>query len=163
MVLTVIGHVSRCQRVPNFGSIQSFHGTPALRVAGTVPGGAGLDLQTAGISIIQVDEPALRELLPLREQDRKAYLVWAVSSFRLATAGVADSTAVHTHLCYSEFGDVIGAIDDPDADMTSLEAARSHMEVLGDLNADGIPGASGPVSWDIHSPRVPSTVGITES
>ena len=113
-------------------------------MAGTVPGGAGLDLQTAGISIIQVDEPALRELLPLREQDRKAYLVWAVSSFRLATAGVADSTAVHTHLCYSEFGDVIGAIDDLDADMTSLEAVRSHMEVLGDLNADGYSRGVGP-------------------
>ena len=106
-----------------------------------------LDLEAAGIAIIQVDEPALRELLPLRERDRKAYLDWAVSAFRLATGGVADSTAVHTHLCYSEFGEVIGAIDDLDADVTSLEAARSHMEVLGDLERRRLhPAASGPAS-----------------
>jgi 5-methyltetrahydropteroyltriglutamate--homocysteine methyltransferase len=122
-----------------------------------------LDLQAAGIRIIQVDEPALRELLPLRERDRMAYLDWAVSSFRLATAGLADSTAVHTHLCYSEFGEVIGAIDELDADVTSLEAARSHMEVLDDLNAVGYSRGVGPGVWDIHSPRVPSTVEITDA
>ena len=122
-----------------------------------------LDLQAAGIRIIQVDEPALRELLPLRERDRMAYLDWAVSSFRLATAGLADFTAVHTHLCYSEFGEVIGAIDELDADVTSLEAARSHMEVLDDLNAVGYSRGVGPGVWDIHSPRVPSTVEITDA
>ncbi len=89
-----------------------------------------VDLQAAGIGIIQVDEPALRELLPLRAEDQRAYLDWSVGAFRLATSGVADSTAIHTHLCYSEFGAVIGAIAGLDADVTSIEAARSHMEVL---------------------------------
>ncbi|MGA9490516.1 MAG: 5-methyltetrahydropteroyltriglutamate--homocysteine S-methyltransferase, partial [Mycobacterium sp.] len=88
-----------------------------------------VDLQEAGIAVIQVDEPALRELLPLRDADKQAYLDWAVGSFRLATSGVSDSTQIHTHLCYSEFGEVIGAIADLDADVTSIEAARSHMEV----------------------------------
>jgi 5-methyltetrahydropteroyltriglutamate--homocysteine methyltransferase len=116
-----------------------------------------VDLQSAGIAVIQVDEPALRELLPLRRADQDAYLSWAVGSFRLATAGVADSTQIHTHLCYSEFGEVIGAISDLDADVTSIEAARSHMEVLDDLNAVGFANSVGPGVYDIHSPRVPST------
>jgi 5-methyltetrahydropteroyltriglutamate--homocysteine methyltransferase len=114
-----------------------------------------VDLQAAGIAIIQVDEPALRELLPLRSKDKDAYLRWAVDAFRLATSGVADSTQIHTHLCYSEFGEVIGAIADLDADVTSIEAARSHMEVLGDLNAAGFANSVGPGVYDIHSPRVP--------
>ncbi|MBV8178017.1 MAG: 5-methyltetrahydropteroyltriglutamate--homocysteine S-methyltransferase, partial [Mycobacterium sp.] len=96
-----------------------------------------VDLQSAGIAVIQVDEPALRELLPLRDADKQAYLDWAVGSFRLATSGVSDATQIHTHLCYSEFGEVIGAIADLDADVTSIEAARSHMEVLDDLNSIG--------------------------
>jgi 5-methyltetrahydropteroyltriglutamate--homocysteine methyltransferase len=116
-----------------------------------------VDLQSAGIAVIQVDEPALRELLPLRRADQDAYLNWAVGSFRLATSGVADSTQIHTHLCYSEFGEVIGAISDLDADVTSIEAARSHMEVLDDLNAVGFANSVGPGVYDIHSPRVPST------
>ena len=115
-----------------------------------------VDLQDAGISIIQVDEPALRELLPLRRADQDDYLRWAVGSFRLATSGVADSTQIHTHLCYSEFGEVIGAIADLDADVTSIEAARSHMEVLDDLNSIGFSNSVGPGVYDIHSPRVPS-------
>jgi 5-methyltetrahydropteroyltriglutamate--homocysteine methyltransferase len=115
-----------------------------------------VDLQAAGIAIIQVDEPALRELLPLRSKDKAAYLEWAVDAFRLSTSGVADSTQIHTHLCYSEFGEVIGAIADLDADVTSIEAARSHMEVLGDLNAAGFANSVGPGVYDIHSPRVPS-------
>jgi 5-methyltetrahydropteroyltriglutamate--homocysteine methyltransferase len=122
-----------------------------------------VDLQSAGIAVIQVDEPALRELLPLRDADKKAYLDWAVGAFRLATAGVEDSTQIHTHLCYSEFGEVIGAIADLDADVTSIEAARSHMEVLDDLNAIGFSNSVGPGVYDIHSPRVPSTDEIATS
>ncbi|MFC0315712.1 5-methyltetrahydropteroyltriglutamate--homocysteine S-methyltransferase [Gordonia phosphorivorans] len=120
-----------------------------------------LDLQHAGIGIIQVDEPALRELLPLRAADRAAYLEWAVAAFRLATAGVETTTQIHTHLCYSEFGDVIGAIADLDADVTSIEAARSHMEVLDDLNAIGFAAEVGPGVYDIHSPRVPAADEMT--
>jgi 5-methyltetrahydropteroyltriglutamate--homocysteine methyltransferase len=116
-----------------------------------------VDLEKAGIAVIQVDEPALRELLPLRKADQEAYLNWAVGAFRLSTSGVSDATQIHTHLCYSEFGEVIGAIADLDADVTSLEAARSHMEVLDDLNAIGFAGGVGPGVYDIHSPRVPST------
>jgi 5-methyltetrahydropteroyltriglutamate--homocysteine methyltransferase len=122
-----------------------------------------VDLQAAGIAVIQVDEPALRELLPLRRADQDDYLRWAVGSFRLATAGVADSTQIHTHLCYSEFGEVIGAIADLDADVTSIEAARSHMEVLDDLNSIGFSNSVGPGVYDIHSPRVPSTEEMAES
>ncbi|MGV0736874.1 5-methyltetrahydropteroyltriglutamate--homocysteine S-methyltransferase [Mycobacterium syngnathidarum] len=122
-----------------------------------------VDLQSAGIAIIQVDEPALRELLPLRSKDKAAYLNWAVDAFRLSTSGVEDSTQIHTHLCYSEFGEVIGAIADLDADVTSIEAARSHMEVLGDLNAVGFSNSVGPGVYDIHSPRVPGVEEIATS
>ncbi|BBZ71513.1 5-methyltetrahydropteroyltriglutamate--homocysteine S-methyltransferase [Mycobacterium paraseoulense] len=122
-----------------------------------------VDLQSAGTAVIQVDEPALRELLPLRRADQEDYLRWAVGSFRLATSGVADSTQIHTHLCYSEFGEVIGAIADLDADVTSIEAARSHMEVLDDLNSVGFSNSVGPGVYDIHSPRVPSTQEMAES
>ncbi|MEB3050806.1 5-methyltetrahydropteroyltriglutamate--homocysteine S-methyltransferase [Mycolicibacter sp. MYC123] len=116
-----------------------------------------VDLEAAGIAVIQVDEPALRELLPLRKADQQRYLDWAVGAFRLSTSGVSDATQIHTHLCYSEFGEVIGAIADLDADVTSIEAARSHMEVLDDLNAIGFSNGVGPGVYDIHSPRVPST------
>ncbi|MGV0644262.1 5-methyltetrahydropteroyltriglutamate--homocysteine S-methyltransferase [Mycolicibacterium sp. XJ2546] len=116
-----------------------------------------VDLESAGIGIIQVDEPALRELLPLRSKDKDAYLRWAVDAFRLSTSGVADATQIHTHLCYSEFGEVIGAIAALDADVTSIEAARSDMEVLEDLNAAGFANSVGPGVYDIHSPRVPGT------
>jgi len=122
-----------------------------------------VDLQDAGIAVIQVDEPALRELLPLRDADKQAYLDWAVGAFRLSTSGVSDATQIHTHLCYSEFGEVIGAIADLDADVTSIEAARSHMEVLDDLNAIGFSNSVGPGVYDIHSPRVPSTNEIATS
>nr|WP_139830724.1 5-methyltetrahydropteroyltriglutamate--homocysteine S-methyltransferase [Mycobacterium paraense] len=122
-----------------------------------------VDLQAAGIAVIQVDEPALRELLPLRRAQQEDYLRWAVGAFRLATSGVADSTQIHTHLCYSEFGEVIGAIADLDADVTSLEAARSHMEVLDDLNSVGFANSVGPGVYDIHSPRVPSAEEMAES
>ncbi|MGX1812247.1 5-methyltetrahydropteroyltriglutamate--homocysteine S-methyltransferase, partial [Nocardia sp. NPDC055321] len=122
-----------------------------------------VDLEAAGIAVIQVDEPALRELLPLRKADQAAYLEWAVDAFRLATSGVADATQVHTHLCYSEFGEIIGAIAGLDADVTSIEAARSHMEVLDDLNAAGFDLGVGPGVYDIHSPRVPSAQEIEQS
>jgi len=120
------------------------------------------DLEAAGIAIIQVDEPALRELLPLRVEDHAAYLDWSVRSFRLSTAGVRDDTQIHTHLCYSEFGEIIGAIDGLDADVTSIEAARSKMEILGDISAAGYPRAVGPGVYDIHSPRVPSEGEVEE-
>jgi 5-methyltetrahydropteroyltriglutamate--homocysteine methyltransferase len=119
------------------------------------------DLEAAGIRIIQVDEPALRELLPLRRRDRQAYLDWAIRAFRLATSGVADSTQIHTHMCYSEFGEIIGAISGLDADVASVEAARSRMELLGDLGAAGYEQGIGPGVWDIHSPRVPSLDEMT--
>ncbi|WP_344619581.1 5-methyltetrahydropteroyltriglutamate--homocysteine S-methyltransferase [Dactylosporangium salmoneum] len=121
------------------------------------------DLEAAGIKVIQVDEPALRETLPLRKAEQKAYLDWAVGAFRLATSGVADDTQVHTHLCYSEFGEVITAIDALDADVTSIEASRSKMEVLDDLAAIGYGRGVGPGVWDIHSPRVPSHDEVVES
>jgi 5-methyltetrahydropteroyltriglutamate--homocysteine methyltransferase len=119
-------------------------------------------LEAAGVAIVQVDEPALRELLPLRKADQAAYLDWAITSFRLATSGVADTTSIHTHLCYSEFGEVVDAIDGLDADVTSVEAARSHMEILGDLAASGYARGIGPGVYDIHSPRIPSTEEISD-
>ncbi|WP_426593936.1 5-methyltetrahydropteroyltriglutamate--homocysteine S-methyltransferase [Cellulomonas sp. McL0617] len=120
------------------------------------------DLEAAGIAVIQVDEPALRELLPLRVEDHAAYLNWSVRSFRLSTAGVRADTQIHTHLCYSEFGQIMGAIDGLDADVTSIEAARSKMEILADIAAAGYPRAVGPGVYDIHSPRVPSEGEVEE-
>lgn len=114
------------------------------------------DLEAAGTSVIQVDEPALRETLPLRAADRPAYLGWATEAFRLSTAGVRPDTQIHTHMCYAEFGDIVQAIDDLDADVISLEAARSHMQVAGELAEHGYPREAGPGVYDIHSPRVPS-------
>ena len=120
------------------------------------------DLETAGIGIIQVDEPALRELLPLKKKDHGEYLDWSVGSFRLSTAGVKDQTQIHTHLCYSEFGVVIDAINRLDADVTSIEAARSKMEVVPDIKSSGFARGIGPGVYDIHSPRVPSVGEVTE-
>ena len=120
------------------------------------------DLETAGIQIVQVDEPALRELLPLKRRDQSDYLDWSVGSFRLATAGVAEGTQIHTHLCYSEFGVVIDAIGNLDADVTSIEAARSRMDVVADIQAHGFDHGIGPGVWDIHSPRVPSVAEFTD-
>ncbi|MEE1800458.1 5-methyltetrahydropteroyltriglutamate--homocysteine S-methyltransferase [Streptomyces sp. JV176] len=113
------------------------------------------DLEAGGTSVIQVDEPALRETLPLRAADRAAYLDWATESFRLTTSGVRPDTQIHTHMCYAEFGDIVQAIDDLDADVISLEAARSHMQVARELAAHGYPREAGPGVYDIHSPRVP--------
>ncbi|ANZ20623.1 methionine synthase (B12-independent) [Streptomyces noursei ATCC 11455] len=114
------------------------------------------DLEAAGTSVIQVDEPALRETLPLRAADRPAYLAWATDAFRLSTSGVRPDTQIHTHMCYAEFGDIVQAIDDLDADVISLEATRSHMQVARELAAHGYPREAGPGVYDIHSPRVPS-------
>ena len=120
------------------------------------------DLEAAGIGVIQVDEPALRELLPLRAEHHAEYLSWAVDAFRLATSGCAETTQLHTHLCYSEFGEIIEAIVSLDADVTSIEAARSRMEVLDDLNAVGFARGIGPGVYDIHSPRVPRVEEIEQ-
>ncbi|GGY02106.1 5-methyltetrahydropteroyltriglutamate--homocysteine S-methyltransferase [Streptomyces hiroshimensis] len=113
------------------------------------------DLEAAGTSVIQVDEPALRETLPLRAADHAGYLAWATEAFRLSTSGVRPDTQIHTHMCYAEFGDVLQAIDDLDADVISLEAARSHMQVAAELAVAGYPREVGPGVYDIHSPRVP--------
>ncbi|MFB7372452.1 5-methyltetrahydropteroyltriglutamate--homocysteine S-methyltransferase [Streptomyces sp. NPDC056222] len=113
------------------------------------------DLEAAGTSVIQVDEPALRETLPLRADAHAPYLAWATEAFRLTTAGVRPDTQIHTHMCYAEFGDILRAIDDLDADVISLEAARSHMQVADELAGAGYPREVGPGVYDIHSPRVP--------
>ncbi|MGO3796168.1 MAG: 5-methyltetrahydropteroyltriglutamate--homocysteine S-methyltransferase [Pauljensenia sp.] len=120
------------------------------------------DLEAAGTAVIQVDEPALRELLPLDASRHEEYLSWSVGAFRAATSGVLPSTQIHTHLCYSEFGQIIDAIDALDADVTSIEAARSRMEVLPELKAHGFGRGVGPGVWDIHSPRVPSVEELEE-
>jgi 5-methyltetrahydropteroyltriglutamate--homocysteine methyltransferase len=120
------------------------------------------DLEAAGIRIVQVDEPALRELLPLRTADHDDYLDWSVGSFRLATSGVEDATQIHTHLCYSEFNVVVGAIDALNADVTSIESARSRGEILEAIDPDAFPRGIGPGVWDIHSPRVPAAEEIAD-
>ncbi|MDN6098810.1 5-methyltetrahydropteroyltriglutamate--homocysteine S-methyltransferase [Corynebacterium flavescens] len=119
------------------------------------------DLEEAGIDIIQIDEPALRELLPLREEDRKDYLDWAVRSFRLVALEAKPSTQIHTHLCYSEFGQIIEAVAALDADVTSIEAARSRMELLEDID-EKFHSEIGPGIYDIHSPRIPEVAEIAE-
>ncbi len=113
------------------------------------------DLEAAGMRIIQVDEPALREGLPLRRKDRADYLRWAVAAFRLATAAVADQTQIHTHMCYSEFGEILPAIREMDADVISIEAARSQMNLLRQLSPRDYPNDIGPGVYDVHTPRVP--------
>jgi 5-methyltetrahydropteroyltriglutamate--homocysteine methyltransferase len=121
-----------------------------------------LDLEAAGLPVIQVDEPALREGLPLRRDQRDAYLAWAVECFRLAVSGVRDDTQVHTHMCYAEFNEIIQAIADLDADVISLEASRSRMELLEAFRAFSYPNDVGPGVYDIHSPRVPSAEEMAE-
>ena len=115
------------------------------------------DLEHAGIRVIQVDEPALREGLPLRRKDWDTYLDWAVKAFRLATSSVTNGTQIHTHMCYCEFEDVLPAIAALDADVISMESARSKMEMLDAFQQHGYPNEIGPGVYDIHSPRVPST------
>jgi 5-methyltetrahydropteroyltriglutamate--homocysteine methyltransferase len=115
-----------------------------------------VDLETAGAKVIQIDEAALREGLPLRRKDWDAYLGWAVECFRLTASGVADHTQIHTHMCYSEFNDIIAAIGAMDADVISIETARSKMELLDAFANYAYPAEIGPGVYDIHSPRVPS-------
>ncbi|HUL01723.1 MAG TPA: 5-methyltetrahydropteroyltriglutamate--homocysteine S-methyltransferase [Gemmatimonadales bacterium] len=118
------------------------------------------DLESAGIRVIQIDEPALREGMPLRRAEWAAYLEWSVNAFRLATAGVKDETQIHTHMCYSEFNDVIQVIERMDADAISIESARSGSELLEAFKEYRYPNEIGPGVYDIHSPRVPSTAEI---
>jgi 5-methyltetrahydropteroyltriglutamate--homocysteine methyltransferase len=113
------------------------------------------DLEAAEIRVIQIDEPALREGLPLRAVDRGAYLGWAVECFRLASAGAHDATQIHTHMCYADFNDIIEAIGGLDADVISIESARSHMELLDAFGSYRYPNEIGPGVYDIHSPRIP--------
>ncbi|HWB84649.1 MAG TPA: 5-methyltetrahydropteroyltriglutamate--homocysteine S-methyltransferase [Bryobacteraceae bacterium] len=122
-----------------------------------------IDLERAGCKIVQIDEPALREGLPLRAADATEYLSWAVDSFKLASAGVQDATQIHTHMCYANFQDIIGAISAMDADVISLESARSRMELLQTFVTSRYPNDLGPGVYDIHSPRVPEKAEIESS
>ncbi len=121
-----------------------------------------LDLERAGVHIIQIDEAALREGMPLRKRERDAYLTWAVDAFRLAVSGVADATQIHTHMCYSEFNAIIDAIARMDADVISIESSRSKMELLDAFRNFEYPNEIGPGVYDIHSPRVPPVEEMTE-
>jgi 5-methyltetrahydropteroyltriglutamate--homocysteine methyltransferase len=114
-------------------------------------------LEQAGINIIQIDEPAVREGLPLRKQDWESYLDWAIKAFRISASGVRDETQIHTHMCYSEFNDIIGSIADMDADVITIETSRSQMELLDVFSKFKYPNEIGPGVYDIHSPRVPTT------
>lgn len=114
-------------------------------------------LEQAGINIIQIDEPAVREGLPLRKKDWEAYLDWAIRAFRISASVVRDETQIHTHMCYSEFNDIIESIADMDADVITIETSRSQMELLDAFAAFRYPNEIGPGVYDIHSPRVPST------
>lgn len=115
-----------------------------------------IDLEKAGIKIIQIDEPAIREGLPLRKADWQTYLEWAVKAFRISASGVEDCTQIHTHMCYSEFNDIIQNIADMDADVITIECSRSQMELLDAFANFRYPNEIGPGVYDIHSPRVPS-------
>ncbi len=119
-----------------------------------------IDLEKAGIRIIQIDEAALREGLPLRKSEWKAYLDWAVDSFRITGNGVKDETQIHTHMCYSEFNDIIAAIADMDADVITIETSRSDMELLDVFDYFAYPNQIGPGVYDIHSPNIPDEVHI---
>src|SRR5690606_2117527 len=116
-----------------------------------------LDLEAAGIRVIQIDEPALREGLPLRRAHWDAYLEWAVECFRLCASGVDDATQIHTHMCYAEFNDIIQAVAAVDADVISFETSRSRMELLDAFTRFRYPNQRGPGVYDIHSPRILTT------
>jgi 5-methyltetrahydropteroyltriglutamate--homocysteine methyltransferase len=115
-----------------------------------------MDLEGAGVKIIQIDEAALREGLPIRKRDWAGYLDWAVEAFRLSASGVEPRTQIHTHMCYSEFNDIIGAVAAMDADVISIETSRSAMELLDAFVSFAYPNDIGPGVYDIHSPRVSS-------
>jgi 5-methyltetrahydropteroyltriglutamate--homocysteine methyltransferase len=121
-----------------------------------------LDLEQAGIKVIQIDEAALREGLPLRKSNWKNYLDWAVNSFRISAGGVKDSTQIHTHMCYSEFNDIMPAIAAMDADVITIETSRSRMELLDAFAEFEYPAEIGPGVYDIHSPNIPQTRDMLE-
>lgn len=121
-----------------------------------------LDLEKAGIHVIQIDEAALREGLPLRKSQWKEYLQWAVESFRITANGVQDETQIHTHMCYSEFNDIIAAIADMDADVITIETSRSDMELLDAFDDFNYPNEIGPGVYDIHSPNIPTQQHIVQ-
>jgi 5-methyltetrahydropteroyltriglutamate--homocysteine methyltransferase len=114
------------------------------------------DLEAAGMRAIQIDEPALREGLPIQRKGWDAYLDWAVKCFRIASSSVRDETQIHTHMCYAEFNDIIDAIIALDADVISVEASRSKMELLDAFKLKAYPNEIGPGVYDIHSPNIPS-------
>jgi 5-methyltetrahydropteroyltriglutamate--homocysteine methyltransferase len=118
------------------------------------------DLEAAGIGIIQIDEPALREGLPLRQSDWQAYLTWAVEAFRLNAAVAKDETQIHTHMCYCEFNDIMDSIAALDADVITIETSRSDMELLESFEEFEYPNEIGPGVYDIHSPNVPDVAWI---
>ena len=120
------------------------------------------DLEAAGAGMIQIDEAALREGLPLRKSEWKSYLDWAVESFRICSSGVRDETQIHTHMCYSEFNQIIDAIGEMDADVISIETSRSKMELLDAFKSYRYPNEIGPGVYDIHSPRIPEVGEMTE-
>jgi 5-methyltetrahydropteroyltriglutamate--homocysteine methyltransferase len=119
-----------------------------------------LDLEESGVSIIQIDEAALREGLPLRQSQWQEYLSWAIDAFRISANGVADATQIHTHMCYSEFNDIIAAIAEMDADVITIETSRSDMELLDVFDDFNYPNQIGPGVYDIHSPNIPSVAQI---
>ena len=121
-----------------------------------------VDLERAGIKVIQIDEPAIREGLPLRKADWKNYFDWAIRAFRISASGVKDETQIHTHMCYSEFNDMIEPIADMDADVITIECSRSQMELLDVFGDFKYPNEIGPGVYDIHSPRVPSQQEMTD-
>jgi 5-methyltetrahydropteroyltriglutamate--homocysteine methyltransferase len=119
-----------------------------------------VDLESAGIRIIQIDEPAIREGLPLRRDEWADYLRWAVAAFKLASAGVRDETQIHTHMCYSAFDDIIESVAEMDADVLSIETSRSKMELLDTFAQVGYPNGIGPGVYDVHSPAVPTAAEV---
>ncbi|KAF9301913.1 methionine-synthesizing 5- methyltetrahydropteroyltriglutamate--homocysteine methyltransferase, partial [Mortierella antarctica] len=121
-----------------------------------------VDLEKAGIVHIQVDEPAIREGLPLRAVDFDYYLQWAVDAFLLSTTGVADTTVIHTHMCYSDFQDIFQAIVRMDADVLTIENSKSDMKILNSFATHGYNAGIGPGVFDIHSPRVPAIAEMKE-
>jgi 5-methyltetrahydropteroyltriglutamate--homocysteine methyltransferase len=121
-----------------------------------------VDLESAGLAIVQIDEPALREGMPLKKKDWNHYLDWAVKCFRLSASGVKDETQIHTHMCYSEFNEIIKSIAAMDADVISIEASRSNMELLQTFKEFSYPNDIGPGVYDIHSPRIPNESEMEE-
>jgi 5-methyltetrahydropteroyltriglutamate--homocysteine methyltransferase len=137
------------------------HSTTALQLALVIRDEVA-DLEKAGIGIIQIDEPAFREGLPLKQSDWNEYLRWAAEAFRISSSGVKNETQIHTHMCYSEFNDILPAIADMDADVITIETSRSRMELLDGFGQFKYSNEIGPGVYDIHSPRVPDSEEMLE-